>query len=255
MSYNIQAGGGNLDGVMQAIRDAAPDLVALQEVDVHWGERSGFTDQATQLAASLKMEVRFAPIYRMAPRAAGQPSREFGVALLSRFPIRTWSNDTLTRLSTQDPNASPTRMPGLLRATIGVNGCAVHVLTTHLDYRFDPSVRRQQVAEMVRYLGALPKPIIVAGDLNAPPDARELAPLLRVLRDAWSASPSGGRAGQGNGLTYPADNPTKRIDYVLVSSDFDVRSAAVPMTRASDHRPVIAVLSIQAAACYSHQQR
>jgi endonuclease/exonuclease/phosphatase family metal-dependent hydrolase len=233
--------------VANAVREQAPDVVALQEVDVHWSERSGFADQATQLAAALKMEVRFAHIYRLAPREAGQPPREFGVALLSRHRIVSWSNDSLTRLSTQDANAVPARMPGLLRATFDVNGCRLRILTTHLDYRADPSVRRQQVAEIVGYVGELADPTIVAGDLNAPPDASELAPLLRVFRDAWSAASSIGRT--GDGLTYPAEVPAKRIDYVLVSPHFIVQSATVPLARASDHRPVIADVRLDRGTC------
>ena len=87
MSYNIRAGDGDLDRTVAAIRALNPDVAALQEVDVHWGERSGFADQAAALGARLGMAVRFAPIYRLpAAGAAGAagPPREFGVALLSR---------------------------------------------------------------------------------------------------------------------------------------------------------------------------
>jgi endonuclease/exonuclease/phosphatase family metal-dependent hydrolase len=112
------------------------------------------------------------------------------------------------------------------------------VFNTHLDYRADPAVRRQQVAEMVRYLGGSAEPTIVFGDMNATPDAPELQPLLRSVRDAWPAS-------AGTGLTYPADKPAKRIDYVLTSSQFVVRSATVPATDASDHRPVVVDLVLR----------
>src|SRR5688572_5017432 len=64
MTYNIQAGGGKLQNVAETIRGVAPDIVALQEVDVHWSGRSGFADQAAELAQSLGMHARFARIYR-----------------------------------------------------------------------------------------------------------------------------------------------------------------------------------------------
>jgi endonuclease/exonuclease/phosphatase family metal-dependent hydrolase len=232
MSYNIQYGGGDLDGTAAAIRAAAPDVVALQEVDVHWAERSGFADQAAALGARLGMEVRFAPIYRLPGADPTRPPREFGVALLSRYPIVRFENDSLTRLSTQDANATPAPAPGLLDATIDVRGTRVRVLTTHLDYRADPAVRACQVAELLALTGPSGTPTLLLGDLNAPPDAPELQPLLRRLRDAWPHS-------AGPGLTYPAAAPTKRIDYVLVSPDVRVRAARVPDTRASDHRPVV----------------
>ncbi|MBA3646621.1 MAG: endonuclease/exonuclease/phosphatase family protein, partial [Gemmatimonadaceae bacterium] len=76
---------------------------------------------------------------------------------------------------------------------------------------------------------------ILMGDLNAEPTALELAPLFARLHDAWSVNGE-------PGLTYPAENPKKRIDYVLVSDQFRVRAASVPVTVASDHRPVVAEL-------------
>ena len=46
MSYNIEYGHEGLDSVAAVIRDQHPDIVGLQEVDVHWSERSNFADQA-----------------------------------------------------------------------------------------------------------------------------------------------------------------------------------------------------------------
>ena len=44
MSYNIAAGFGDIDAIATVIAQANPDVVGLQEVDVHWGDRSGFID-------------------------------------------------------------------------------------------------------------------------------------------------------------------------------------------------------------------
>jgi endonuclease/exonuclease/phosphatase family metal-dependent hydrolase len=237
MTYNIEAGNGNIGRVADAIGALSPDVVALQEVDVHWSDRSGFVDQAAALGDRLHMEVRFAPIYRLAGVGTAVP-REFGVALLSKFPIVSWRNDTITRLSTQDANPSPRPAPGLLDAMLDVHGTAVRVFNTHLDYRADPRVRRQQVTEMLAFIGSATSPTLVFGDLNAPPDAPELGPLLERLHDAWPPA-------NGSGFTYPATAPVKRIDYVLTSRHFGVTSASVGATQASDHRPVIADLVLR----------
>jgi endonuclease/exonuclease/phosphatase family metal-dependent hydrolase len=237
MTYNIQSGHGNLEATAAAIRAEHPDVVALQEVDVHWASRSGFADQARILGERLRMNVLFAPIYRIPGAVAGSPIREFGVALLTSLPIVSWRNDTLTRLSTQEPNPVPSPAPGLLDAMLNMHGVTVRVLNTHLDYRADPRVRERQVGEMVGYLAAANAPTIVFGDLNAPPGAPELAPLFALLRDAWSPA-------NGSGFTYPADAASKRIDYVLVSPSFTVLQARVPDVQASDHRPVVVDLSI-----------
>jgi endonuclease/exonuclease/phosphatase family metal-dependent hydrolase len=236
MTYNIQAGARGLDGLVNAIRASAPDLAALQEVDVHWAARSGFADQARALGARLGMEVRFAEIYRL-PGTSGDPPREFGVALLSRHPIVAFQNRALTRLSTQEAAPVPAPAPGLLEARVDVQGTPVRVFNTHLDYRADPAVRRQQVSEMLTALGALAAPTLVFGDLNAEPQAPELAPFFDRLRDAWPPT-------AGPGFTYPAGAPAKRIDYVLVSPHFRVEAAAVPALEASDHRPVVVDLTL-----------
>jgi endonuclease/exonuclease/phosphatase family metal-dependent hydrolase len=238
MTYNIRSGNGNLIGTAEAIRAASPDLVALQEVDVHWAARSNFVDQAAALGQALRMQVRFARIYQLAGTRPGDPPREFGVALLSRFPILEWTNHIITRLSTQEENPQPAPLPGFLEAKVDVRGTAVRVFDTHLDYRADPHVRQQQVTEMLGYIGDASEPTLLFADLNAPPDAPEIQPLLQRLHDTWPAS-------AGPGLTYPADEPQKRIDYVLASGHFRVQSATLPATMASDHRPVVVDLVLQ----------
>jgi endonuclease/exonuclease/phosphatase family metal-dependent hydrolase len=127
-------------------------------------------------------------------------------------------------------------MPGLLHATVNVRGRRVSVLTAHLDYRADPAVRRQQVAEILRVLDRDTLPIILAGDMNATPDADELQPLFRRLSDVRPGFPS-------QGYTYPSSGPTKRIDYILVSRHFHVELAGVAPVSVADHRPVAAQLS------------
>ena len=238
MTYNIRSGNGDLAGTAAAIRAQHPDIVALQEVDVHWAPRSDYVDQATELGRRLGMQVRFAPIYVIPDSSGRGPPREFGVALLSRFPVVAFSNDTITRLSTQVESPVPTPMPGLLDATLDVRGVRVHVLNTHLDYRRDPAARATQVREMIAHVDTT-APTLVFGDMNASPSAPELQPLLALLHDAW-----GGRA---DGFTYPAEAPTERIDYVLTSSHFRVHDVAVPTTQASDHRPVVAALDLERA--------
>ena len=237
MTYNIHAGHGDIDRTAATIRASSPDVVGLEEVDVHWADRSGFVDQASRLGELLGMSVRFAPIYALPGATVDAPRREFGVALLSRYPIVAWENDTLTRLSTQADNPVPTRMPGLLAATIDVRGTHVRVFVTHLDYRKDPSVRRTQVAEMLARIGAVDSPTLLLGDMNASPDAPELQPLFVRMHDGWLTA-------GGPGFTYPADRPSERIDYILVSPNAKVDTAFVPdVPAASDHRPVVMDLS------------
>lgn len=235
MTWNIAAGHGDLSKIAKVIGESGAEIVALQEVDVRWSERSAFVDQADSLAKSLHMQVRFAPIYSIRDSAGSDKTREFGVAVLSRYPIVDSENHSITRLSTQQQNVAPAPAPGFLETTIDVHGTRIKAFSTHLDYRGNPAVRQKQVAEMLEIFRSSGGPMILFGDLNATPTAAELSPLLQKLQDAWVPA-------QGNDLTYPAEKPVKRIDYVLTSSDFASISSIVPVTEASDHRPVIASL-------------
>lgn len=246
-SYNIQHGAdsGNtvdLAATARAIRRTGADIVGLEEVDKHWGDRSDWQNEPARLADMLGMNVYFAPIYDLAPPADGAPRREYGLAILSRYPIEQTTNHSITRLSTQGDNPEPEPAPGFPEVVVDVEGTPVHVYATHLDFRGDPSVRETQVSETLDILaddGDDARQVLM-GDFNAVPDASELAPLWTELTDMWSA------AGAGSGFTFPATEPTKRIDYIAVSANIagsGVRTR-VPEILASDHRPVIAQLSV-----------
>lgn len=230
MTFNIHAGIGSdgaldLPRVAAAIREQRPDVVGLQEVDVHWSERSDFVDEAAELGRSLGMAVHFAPIYDL----PGSPRRQYGVAVLSRYPIARARNHAITRLSTQDPEAAPSPEPGFAEAVVDAPGGPVAVYVTHLDFRPDPAIRATQVREMLAIMRG-PRQVLL-GDFNAEPGAPELAPLWERLADA------------GGGATFPTGSPTKRLDYVTASRGLRVVDVRVPATSASDHLPVVAHLA------------
>jgi endonuclease/exonuclease/phosphatase family metal-dependent hydrolase len=131
----------------------------------------------------------------------------------------------------------PELMPGFAEVRVRIDGTDLRVFTTHLDYRSDPRVRALQVASTLERLGHANVPTVLMGDLNAPPDAPEIAPLFRRLRDAWSDRLEAG-------FTYPAANPARRIDYILTSEGIGAQHVRVIPTDASDHRAVSADLTI-----------
>lgn len=250
-SYNIHAGAGG-DNVFDLSRTVAEiaslnaDVVGLQEVDVHWGTRSQWLDTLQELGSRLNMQIAFAPIYDLDPLAAAQARRQYGVAMLSRYPIVARENHSITRLSTQVPDPVPAPAPGFLEAVVQVGGARTHVYVTHLDYRADPSVRQFQVADTLRILAQDPPNAtqLLLGDLNATPAAPELQPLWESVHDVWAEAP----LTSGTGFTYPAIVPTKRIDYVIASPNILSIDAAIPAddltSSASDHRPMVATVQL-----------
>ena len=245
-TYNIAAGRNadqtfDLATTVDQLRSLDADVVALQEVDRHWAERSEWRDLVGELGESLGMHTAFAPIYSLDPVEPGAPRREYGLALLSRFPITAVDNHELTRKSTVFPDLPPGPMPGFLEATLQVGGTSLHVYNTHLDFAGDPTLREIEVAETLEILAADGDgtPQILAGDYNAQPGDPELDPLWGPLRDGWTEA----RRTTGGPMTYPAPEPVKRIDIISVTPDIRVRTAAVPTdpaaAQASDHRPVV----------------
>ena len=242
MNYNIAAGHGDISAIVRVIAEHDPDIVALQEEDVHWGVRSGYDDQAEYLAEALGMDYFYGEIYTLPPDREGEgvPERRYGLAFLSKEPIRYAQNHQLTRHSTQ-PDAPGVRpLPGFPEIAIPFPGGIVHFFNTHLDYRPDPAVRETQVMEMIEIMEQAEGPVVLAGDLNARPDALEIDPLFVMLRDAWDT-----RQEEGDpGYTFPADAPDRRIDYILHSPDFEVVDVFVVDSQASDHMAVVADLKL-----------
>jgi endonuclease/exonuclease/phosphatase family metal-dependent hydrolase len=231
LSFNIHHAAGidgvvDLDRLAAEIRRTHADVVGLQEVDRHYGERSGWADEPAELARRLRMHVVFGANLDLEPPAPGSPRRQYGTAVLSRYPIVSWTNTLL-------PKGDPAEeQRGLLSAVLSVHGRTVRFMTTHFQHD-SGATRVLQAAEVASAVRASREPVVLTGDLNAPPAQPEVTALTSLLADAFAT------AGRGDGFTHPAEAPTARIDYVL-----GLRPVActVPTTASSDHRPVLARL-------------
>src|ERR1700710_2068730 len=62
------------------------DVICLQEVDRHFGDRSEDVDQALLLSRALDMQLAWGPATDQPAEGDPQP-HQYGVALLSRLPI------------------------------------------------------------------------------------------------------------------------------------------------------------------------
>lgn len=242
-TYNMHTGIGTdgnykLDRIANTIRESGADIIGLQEVDVHWSSRSQFENQIEILADTLNMDYFFAPIYNLDPPAAGEPRRQYGVAVLSKYPILHAENHEIARLSTQDSVPVPKPAPGFLEAQIHVDGEELWFYVTHLDYRSDPSVRQMQIDDMFEIMSDHNNSIL-AGDMNARPDSPELVPLFQQFEDTWTLT------NEDPGYTFPAESPDRRIDYVLTTPGTEVQSASVFPSMASDHLPVMADVTFE----------
>jgi endonuclease/exonuclease/phosphatase family metal-dependent hydrolase len=230
MTYNIHVGIGmdkklDLQRIADVINDEKPDLVGLQEVD-RGVQRTQRIDEIVELSKLTRMDYAFA--FNL-PYQGGQ----YGVAILSRFPIRATEHRLYKNLREAERR-------GFIRAEVKIDGRVVHFVTTHLDYQHDDG-RLFEAQQMLTFLSDVKGPLIVVGDFNDIPAGDTYKLMRSLFYDAWEL-----RAGE-DGFSYPADKPAKRIDYIFMrrTDEIKAKRAWVVNTLASDHIPVVAELEIK----------
>ena len=129
----------------------------------------------------------------------------------------------------------------MLKVEVDAGGRRVNFVTTHLDYQFEDG-RLFETEQLLKFLEDVKGPLIVVADLNDIPDGSAYKLMRTLFDDAWIAS----RA-KGDGYSYPADKPIKRIDHIFYRTGDGVRAkkAWVVETPASDHIPVVATIEIK----------
>lgn len=238
MSFNIHHGAG-IDGVLDldrtaaTIRQEAPDVVGLQEVDHHFGSRSDFVDQTRALADKLHMHAVFGANLDLAPTNPGDPRRQYGTAILSRWPILESENTLLPRYDDHEQR-------GLLYARVLVKGVPVAAYTTHLQHN-TPAEQLDQAQAVADVVNESSDPAVLTGDMNVRPDSAPAQVLTGSLTDAWVAG-----GDDGPGYTFHTGDLTARIDYVMTSTDVTVEHTKVVDSVASDHLPVVADVRVPA---------
>src|SRR5476651_35930 len=214
LTYNIHHGEGtdgrlDLSRLAGVVTSVHPDLVALQEVD-EGTERASGVDELAELARLTDLHAAFG-------KAMDYWGGEYGVAVLSRWPLLRTHNDPLPNLADHEPRIAFT--------------------VTHLDQARDPENRLAQARYLnERLVREDDSATILAGDLNARPDT----PVMDMLQERWTNPPAVDPSPIG-----PSGRPRLRVDYVLIRPATRwrvVESSIVDEAVASDHRPLLVVL-------------
>lgn len=238
LNYNIRYGLGmddllDLRRIAGIILETEADLVALQEVDVGV-ERSYRFDLMKILSGYTGLEPVF---YKNIPHQGG----EYGNGILSRYPVISSRNLHLVLEGDGEQR-------GLLQAEVVIKGQKLAFMNTHLDHRPDDTQRLASVEQIIEakrsYRGM---PVLISGDFNDTPDSETHEKMRTYFEDAWELM------GEGDGFTFPSDDPNRRIDYVFYSNNVaseDSRrlrpvSIEIIDTQASDHLPILAVFVLE----------
>ncbi len=227
VAYNVKHGRG-MDGrvdlvrIAEVLRRLDADIITLQEVDDRT-ERTGLLDQTGVLADHLGYQGFHGP-HR--PYQGGF----YGNAVLTRLPVR----ETVTHAI---PPASGSAL-SVHEVVVETPGGPLSVVSVHLAGSTEE--RLAQAEAVTARLAGRPHPVVLAGDFNGTPGG----PVLTRLGADWTIPRKSGSAG-----TYPADAPDREIDFVMVRRRDAVevlehRVVEEPM--ASDHRPILAVVRLDA---------
>lgn len=231
MSFNVQHCENFLthvidyDVMVEAIRTCGADIIGLNEIR-DAGTMEGYEPQVQTLAAKLGYNYYFAKAIDV-----GTAPNPYGNALLSRFPIR--SAQTI-------PVPDPERRPGgsryesrcLLKADIDV-GEGLTVCVCH--FGLNPEEQESAVDTVVANVEDTR--CVMMGDFNVRPANPVLQPIRDKLFDTADLF-------EGERLSWPADVPRTKIDYLFTTHDLKVLSADIPAIIASDHRPYVAELEL-----------
>lgn len=234
----------DLAGFRDAVRRLDCDVLALQEVDRNQ-HRSDNAD-LTAIAA----EVMGASDHRFVAALSGSPgatwvaatgdeqpdAAAYGIALLSRHPVRGWRVVRLAPVPTRVPmRFKGQRWPVLVRdeprvavvADIDSPAGPVTVVNTHLS--FIDWWNRRQLRHLVASVADERGPLVLVGDLNMEP---ERAGRLTGMRAAASVP------------TFPADAPTQQIDHVLLRGPVTAVGGEALQLPVSDHQALRVELSL-----------
>lgn len=209
MTFNMEHTNTRKHDICAFIADADPDIVLIQEIDA-----AG----AAELARGLE------PSY-VHMSHVGQ-SRKVGLALFSRLPCV--DSGTVERNE---------HKPGVVSAHVRQQAANYDVMNVYLADPFHPMEQARQIDWLIGHIRAWDRPLIIAGDFNLTPFSAKLTKFALAT----------GLKRHGTLLaSWPADkfHPMFLIDNVFASPEFGSANVSVGPFLGSDHRPIIADITI-----------
>lgn len=231
MTYNIHHGKGtdkqtDLYRIADIIEKSKADIIGLNEVDRNFSMRSNYKDQISWLAKQLNLYQGFSPSISLKSK---NQAREYGNAILSRYPIKTLKSYPFHL----KPGLAEPR--SILEASIQIKEKQVQFYVTHLSLN---SFLHRRQSNFILHQNCS-DPTIIMGDWNMKPESKKWSHITKEFRDVWKLM------GNGTGYTYPSNKPRIRLDYLFVNQEVRVINVEIVkiLSVASDHLPLKATLS------------
>ena len=216
-SYNIRHGEDvdyDMSRLAADILACELDVVGLQEVDKNT-RRAGGRDLLSLLAETLGYE------YYVFFAAMDFNGGEYGIGIISRYPIKSTDSTSLTVLPDTEPRV-------LAHAVIEIGGVEIDFYNTHLSYE-NKEIRATQLGEIREIIGDNPRAIL-AGDFN-----------VSNTREIENALPDHRRANKDDLPTFPEGREV--IDEIVYTTYWSITACEVYDVRGnSDHGLLLAEL-------------
>jgi len=217
--YNVRGFRAGPARVAETVRHLRPDVALITEC--------GTTRTLRSFSEALGMNAHHGSLLPIVRRARN--------AILVREPLSVGRSEV--HLFTHPARFHPR---GAFAAVVTGGGGTFTAIAVHLGLSGEE--RRRHSQELMGVVQDLRRPVLVGGDLNERPTGAAAVAIARVGQDAWPL------AGAGEGATFPAADPSTRIDYLFTSEDVEIEAAFVPreagMAEASDHLPLVVDLVI-----------
>lgn len=215
----------NLNKIAAVISGEPYDVIALQEVD----EPSLWSRSINQISFLADSLGNCTGVHGVHVR---QFKLHYGTALLSRLAVKNTHSYTFTRCNPLPPKGYTAAE--LLAPEINV---PIHAISLHFD-PLRPQVRIHQAEELIRHYTDRNEPLIVMGDFNDTWETQDS--VVRFM--ARELKLKAFRPLSANMATFRFFK--KRIDWIMVSSEFTFDSYEVIPEIISDHFMVCCSISL-----------
>jgi endonuclease/exonuclease/phosphatase family metal-dependent hydrolase len=236
VTWNIERGTA-FESILAALRELAPDVVLLQEVD--WNcRRTAYRNVAKDLADALQMNWMAAGEFQEIGEGRRRQAAITGQAILSRFPI---AGATTIPFEAQDRwrwsiNPIQPRRGGRIALKATTGGIAFY--NTHIESGDNRGLKRRQMAEILADEARNPPgtPVVIGGDFNNGPLVQAMFDPLHAAKFSDALSDVTHRGPTSLGEPSP-------IDWLFIKNMTSSNGRVLPIQKASDHFPVMASLA------------
>lgn len=209
-----------VEKIGELVKREDADVVAMQEADAPSWWSGGFSHVNYVAKLSLMR-------YSIQGKHVNGLGLHYGASLVTKLEVTEARSETFNM-------SIPTFSKGFVVATMKWDDLSFDVVSLHLDFS-RASVRKEQLTLLAKKLKERKNPLVIMGDFNTDMSKKILPNFMKELNlETWKPNDK-------SIVTFPFLGGS-RIDWVLVSSEFEIVEQTILEDVVSDHSVVRVVL-------------